>query len=426
MLKKVLIIGYFFPPCNLTAGQRVQGWADHLIKSGYYPTIVTRNWDMPVSTPADVLKSSGKQIKYFKYNSYEVYYLPHREGIRDTLYIYLSNSKLQKLSKLITFFNLIAENFTSDFIPHYNILKVSKKILQDNNDIDKLIITANPFNLFLFGYILNKKFKIPWIADYRDDWNTSEITKSINYIINYLQKRSERKWVGSASFITSVSTHYVDKISTFTGRPGQVLLNGFELNYPSTNKDLNPNTFTITYNGSLYGTQAIEIFLSAIENLIITGKSPLPIEVKFPGLAFDPAQTKRVLDAAKNITSHIFITERLPKEEVIKLQLSSDLLLMVAHSNVKGIPSSKLYEYIGLKKPILLCPSDNDIIEETIKTVSTGYFAKTIDECEEVILELIQKKISGKPLLISRNDEAGELFSRANQAKVLAGLLDKI
>lgn len=318
------------------------------------------------------------------------------------------------------------ENFTPVFLTHHNILEESKKILRDDKNINKIIISGHPFNLFQFGYILNKRFEIPWIADYRDDWNTSEIDHSFNYILKYIQRRSERKWVGSANYITSVSKHYVDKISSFTGRPGKVLLNGFDLNNPSPIQDLNPNTFTITYNGSLYSSQAIEIFLGAIENIILAGKSPLQIIVKFPGLAFDSVQTKRVLHTARNIKSHVFITERLPKEEVIKLQLASDLLLMVAHTNIKGIPSSKLYEYIGLKKPVLLCPSDNDIIAETIKTVSTGYPANTIEECENVILELILKKTLGKPLLTARNNEAGELLSRANQTSVLADLLDKI
>ena len=35
-MKKILIISYFFPPCNLTASQRVSSWAKYLNKSGYY------------------------------------------------------------------------------------------------------------------------------------------------------------------------------------------------------------------------------------------------------------------------------------------------------------------------------------------------------------------------------------------------------
>ena len=50
----------------------------------------------------------------------------------------------------------------------------SKKILQKEK-FEHLIISGNPFNLFKFGFLLHKKFKIPWTADYRDAWSTSEI-----------------------------------------------------------------------------------------------------------------------------------------------------------------------------------------------------------------------------------------------------------
>ena len=33
-----------------------------------------------------------------------------------------------------------------------------------------MIATGAPYLLFSFAYLLNKKFGIKWIADYRDDW----------------------------------------------------------------------------------------------------------------------------------------------------------------------------------------------------------------------------------------------------------------
>ena len=52
-MKKILIISYFFPPCNLTAAQRVYSLAKYLSKYGFYPTIVTRRWDHSIGKLKD-------------------------------------------------------------------------------------------------------------------------------------------------------------------------------------------------------------------------------------------------------------------------------------------------------------------------------------------------------------------------------------
>jgi hypothetical protein len=68
--------------------------------------------------------------------------------------------------------------------------------------------------------------------------------------------------------------------------------------------------------------------------------------------------------------SHLVMTNRISKKEVIEIQQNSDLLLMVSHSNIKGVTSSKIFEYISLQKPIMLCPNDHDVLEEI--TIQSG------------------------------------------------------
>ena len=44
-MQKVLIISYFFPPCRLVGAERTEYWAQNLYKYGYYPIILTRQWN---------------------------------------------------------------------------------------------------------------------------------------------------------------------------------------------------------------------------------------------------------------------------------------------------------------------------------------------------------------------------------------------
>jgi hypothetical protein len=54
---------------------------------------------------------------------------------------------------------------------------------------------------------------------------------------------------------------------------------------------------------------------------------------------------------------------------------------MVAHSNVKGVTSSKIFEYISLQKPFIVCPNDHDVLEEIALQSGLG---KVIDSPNEV------------------------------------------
>lgn len=426
-MKKVLIISYFFPPCNLTAGQRAQGWANYLSQHGYYPTIITRRWDQEVKTPEDALVSSENEVLHEKNDRYEVFYMPYKASLRDRLYTRFSGSSLQKLSRIFTFFALIAENFSLRAIPSRNMYHQAKKWISENEDAQTVVITGLPFNQFSFGYRLKKKTGVNWIADYRDDWNTSDFvgTSGDGFLSRMVKKfaiRSEKKWVGSANCITSVSPYYVEKISSFVQRPGHVLLNGYELTVPAGKTD--DNRFVLTYNGSLYNTQPIEDVLEVVTRLIT--KDHLPVYLQFPGAAFDPVQKKRIEANSKQIADHIFISDRIPKEEVLQMQANSDALLMLSHANMKGIPSSKLYEYLCFEKPIVQYPNDFDIVEETLNETGLGSCSSTKEELYSSLKALIEEKLNHGTIALTSNSQIIQSYSREMQTKVLADLLNQL
>ena len=425
-MKKVIIISYFFPPCNLTASNRSYGWALNLYKFGYYPIFITRNWDIEINSLKDISKKSGEKVKIIKKEKFEVHYLPYEQNLRDRLiqkklFIYIP------IVKLLTFTELIFQNFTISAIVHKNIYFYTCHFLSLNKDISKMIITANPFNLFYFGYKLNKKHKIKWIADYRDDWTTSDLkenNKSIIFrLIKKLERKSEKKWVKSSSLIMSVSDHYQKKISFLVGVKGKELINGYNKLENNSFKLENKTEFQITYNGTLYDSQKIEIFIFAIIDLI---KSNKKIKIYFPGLAYTKTQEKRIRNLIKGYESYFIILKRISKPKVISIQKQSHLLLMVGHEKIKGIPSSKIYEYISLQKPILLVNPDGDILEKTVKKCGFGYIANSKKEIFKII-EKMYIKFERKEQILNRNKKTNiSLFSREKSTKLLSSYLDEL
>ncbi|MEO1050657.1 MAG: hypothetical protein AAFX87_08515 [Bacteroidota bacterium] len=228
----------------------------------------------------------------------------------------------------------------------------------------------------------------------------------------------------TAEKITSVSPHYTNKIAKLVGKEGTVLLNGYsELNATTTQIE-SYRTFSILYSGTLYPSQRIEPFLEAIKK-VATLKGRNKIHVHFPGLEFDAVQAQRVRNEIKDFESCFTITERIPQAEVIEMQQRSQLVLMVPHAGIKGIPSSKLFEYIGLQKSILLIPSDEDIIEDILSDCGLGYICNTTDELVDCLTRLMDDfyegvDISKKPTQNLKN------YSRFEQTKKLAQILDSI
>lgn len=429
-LKKILILSYYFPPCNLTASERVQAYALYLNEFGYYPVIVTRNWDIPIKHARDEHKKTGHEILVEKRDNYEVHYLPFKPNLKSKLFAKLTGTRWYFLYLMIAFIYNVGENFSSRFTPFLPLLNYCKKLLKADKDFSFLLISAGPFHLFKFGYLLNKEFSIKWIADYRDDWNTFELFDQKNIFKHFVQiisKRNEKKWVGSSSFFISVSDNYVNKISVLhNGLPGYTILNGYiSDNYKSIRRTEANNNFTIVYMGSLFPSQRIYLFLNAFKKFIDRHLESNP-KVIFVGLKEQQTPYESTKKLMKGYGVYVSYTSRVSKKQAIELQYNANLLLSCSYGNLKGIPGSKIYEYVALKKPVLVCPTDSDIIEDTLSKTGQGYFARDEIECYDLLVKLYS--LYGRRICSADNlnEAAVKSFSRFENVKKLAQLIDQI
>jgi glycosyltransferase involved in cell wall biosynthesis len=429
-MKKIIILSYYFPPCNLTPAERVFSWAKYFHENGYYPIIITRNWDRPIKESIDEHFSSGDKIKHEVHDTHEVYYIPYKNNLKNKFFIKFSGTSYYTLYLMIAFIYSILENFTSSFTSLQPLYKFLKTYLKQHKEIKLMLISANPFHQFKFGYLLNKKLGIKWIADYRDDWNTNEFSISkifFKKIIKKISTRKEKKWVKSASFFTSVSSRYVKKIKQLVGIDGYVIENGFmPENYEENAYELFSN-FTVTYVGSLYPSQPIEIFLNTIKKFINTFSVPPPIKIIFIGILADPISFDRIKKYIKGYESYFQFTHRIDKKEAIEVQKKSHLLIAVSYIRLKGIPGSKLYEYLAIKKLVLVCPTDNDIIEEILTKTGQGIFVNNQEECLAVLESLYQEWIDTGIISMPKINEIAILnYSRRSIAKSFTSLIDLI
>lgn len=428
-MKKILIVSYFFPPCNLTASQRAFSWAKYLSGFGYHPIVITRRWDEKINTLSDISRSTAQEVLHETKEGYEVYYLPYRSNLRDLLFVKYGDKKFSGLRKTLTFFELLLQHFFPFVIPYKNIFCFAQNIAKKDPEIKLAIISGNPFNLFRLGYQLNNKYGVKWIADYRDAWTTSEINfinrSKIFRIINVLDGYFEKKWCSNASVITASSLPIAEGVSGITGVKGCALYNGFVKEDFEGISVAKFEDFTVTYVGTLYDGQKVEIFCEAFRQLI-DSEINARVKLLFPGLAFDAEQRARIDRVMKSYEKYYECTPRMDRHKVLTIEKQSHLLLHVAWDEQKGIIASKIYEYIASGSFALVVPSDRGSIQEIVEKSGSGICLSTVPEVFEFLKQEYKNYLQGKFRIIDTNMPSVLQFSRQNQVKVLAALLDQI
>jgi glycosyltransferase involved in cell wall biosynthesis len=435
-MKKLLIVTEKFPPNTETAANRPLGWAKYFHQYGYKPVIVTRNWD--IEYVSDIISYqytlAGDKVIHEVYDEYEVYYLPFKGNYR-TRFILRHRYERHKLAcKALTFVDQLTTAFGWFRFSMYRAYFVwADQYLDQNNDIDIALITASPFTFFRLGKRLKRKFKLKWVADYRDPWTVPRGVMGRNggrlhKMMEKLEHKAERRWVATADHITSVSEYITQSISDFLQIPGTTIYNGY-LPEEKVSTALVPRQeeFTFLYNGSLYDMQQIEIFLDGFKLLVDHYKGIMPIRFKGIGIDAIPVSSERVRKHMHGYEEYLMITGRIPKAEYLAIQATAQVLVIAGTGpEIKGITSSKIFDYILIEKPVLLVGNDKDVVEDILTRTEQGIFADTPGEVFEKMKVLIEEFLVKGQLNTPYNQEAVAYYSRANQTGLMAGVLDEV
>lgn len=430
-MKKILILAYDFPPYVSVGGLRPYSWAKYLHKFGYYPIIVTRNWGIPITGYKDMSVSTIGEMVHEVNDNYEVYYLPYKGNLRDKLYEKYGDKKMVLLRRMLSLFEIIFQNFSIRVLPYRNLYQFSDQLLKKDENIISIIASGKPYGLFHFCYVLAKKYKIPWIADYPDDWNTSpqclsNIPSQDKWIIA-LEKRSEKKWLSNASCFLSISENYVNKIARFINKKGYVLMNGFDPDdYAHLNQINSLEKFVVLFSGTMYDTQPVQIFTNGFINFVDNLKDKSKVKALFLGLNFDNKQVFRIQKLLKGYEAFYEITDRFDKTKAIKMMAEASVFLMFSHNEVKGVTSSKIFDYLAIGKPIILCPSDHEILEELVISTHSGFVCNSSESVKNSLNTLYTEYLEKGHVKYRENKSFIKQFTRENQTKVLSTALNNI
>lgn len=406
---KLIIIAYNYYPQSKTAAQRPYAWIKHMHEYGVYPILITRNWNKKVANKIEVEKTSTHSI--YKIDTKK---LLVNQGAK--------NIFVRKLAR-----------FADDFLfssylfgPYQAFHKQAKKIIEETDGDKILLVTVQPFGLLRLAHHLHKETGIDWIADYRDDWTTTELLLSgrIKKILTPLvYQKLEKKWLATAKLVTSVSDYYVEKIlnlSNQSSQQGLTVENGyFESEHPNIHAAHSKmETLSFLYVGSLYSSQDILPLLQTIKQ--IADDIEKRIDFIFLGTLVAPSR-KELFEQLNSAYFRLIFKSRIPKVQALALQNSCHYAVICPHTGLRGVPSSKLYEFIGAQMPVIFYPNDYDIIEHNLLECNLGITGDTEKELYDKLKELVLHRF-----IPTANAEKCKYFSRRNSTKILSEKIQEL
>jgi glycosyltransferase involved in cell wall biosynthesis len=420
---RILILAYDFPPNGSIGGQRPYSWFKYFKQFGIHPVVVTRHWETVV-TPDDTIRPCGTKVTVTETDEGTLIRVPFRPNLRDRMLLKFGN-RFAVVRKILSLWFSLAQYQIPWADNRRNMLHAAREYLQEH-PCDAVIATGEPFILFRYAQLLAEEFRIPWIADYRDGWSTNyhmvNRGGAINLINLTIIQKVEQRFTRHSTIVTVTAPSLKKELLTIhASKRIEVVMNGFfeELftELPIISRDLGM-PFIISCSGTLHPYQKLEIFLEGLHLLIKHNDlTPNDIQLVFIGLNYDPQQLERVMEWDSLLSPYIKSTERIAHEDTIGILNSSDLLLLLANQNFGQI-YAKVFDYLALGKPVLLCENDHGPLESILTESGTGIVVDTPQQ----VAEKLDMLLSGKLQVIPRPERL-QKFSRSHQTSILANII---
>jgi HEPN domain-containing protein len=435
-VKKILILAYDFPPYVSVGGLRPYSWYKHLKEFGVYPVVVTRQWDNKFGNNLDYIaasKTDKTEVEETEYGT--ILRSPYKPNLANRIMLKYGDKKFRHFRRLISAFYEVAQWFFNTGTK-YELYKAAATYLQ-NNSVDAIIATGEPFILFKYASKLSNKYNIPWIADYRDTWSQDR-ERSKNIILRFVNTFLEKRILKNVSHITTVSQLLIDNIKKNINIENfSIIINGYDdsiTNVAGTVKQEH-KVLSIAYAGSFYKWHPIESFLEVCS--LFADK--YDFTVNFYGINNREQIEELIKTKYINLHKHISIHNKLPYGDLIKKLARNNLLLLFNYYSFTG---TKIYDYLAVKRKILFCYSNdtealrlkekyynledtnspnNHLQEDIIKETNSGVVVKNEEHLKQVLKELQNEFI--KKRYIECNSTGIEKYSRKIQVKKLANII---
>jgi len=454
MKKNILYIAYFFPPLGGSGVQRTLKFIKYLPMYNKLPLVVTVEEGHNFAYDEEMIKEVPDEVKIYRSNSGESLWLRKQiEGFNKLLISVKKkvNSKNQK--KIIANENIINKEKNTDgnmtikdrifqyleynyYVPDTKIRwyknainDIVNRVLKEEK-VDLIFSTSYPYTDHLIGLEIKKRTNKPWVVDLRDPWVGNKFIYD-----RYDEKRKAKeieleaeviKYADKVINVTEdITNMYIERYPEYKEK-FITITNGFDIS-DKVEENIKSKKFIINYSGIVVDGQSPEIFLKAVEELIIKNSNfKEDLLVNFTGSIIDKYT---YLFENENIKDNIKVNGYKPHDIVLKemKESSINLLILPDTEESKGIYSGKIFDYILSEKPILGIMPLGGVASELINSKKIGIAVEynDLDAIRNFIEETYVSWKNGTDLNTSAISICNE-FDRISLTKRLSDVFDEL
>lgn len=433
--KHILIYCYDYHPLRSVGALRPYAWAKHLAQLDFEVTVVTRKWDADSHLFHRQIQSDPGQTEVSNIDNLHTVKVPYKARFKDRL----TNAPLigKYIRKSLTLIELLFKWYLSSF-DEKDFLRSELFSQLATNKFDLIIVSGEPYILFKHVLLAYRKYRTPYVLDYRDGWSFNEVISPIggsfiSIIRKKIELRVERSAIANCLFLISVHSNIVGKYKLkFPDVEGYVIENGTDLdllkNAQKSTNPFNPGQFVILYTGIIYPKHNVSIFIEAVEHLLENSQSlALDLKCFFVGIDKQPNRNTRFVESFKEkYPNNVEILESISHFEAVRYQLHAQLLLKFsAMPQIVSGNGAKIYEYVATRNPILTVQSTDDKRTTFFPDLNVQRICINQSEIEIYINEQYTKWKKGESLKSNLTYNDIYKISREYQCHQLAALINK-
>ncbi|MDZ4683681.1 MAG: glycosyltransferase [Planctomycetaceae bacterium] len=379
---RLLLVAYCFPPVGGAGVQRPVKWVKYLHRAGWDVTVLTpSNPSVPVRDDS-LLAEVPEDTVFLRPRTWEPDYNVKKGLAADSG----RRSLTSRVRGVVQSVAKAALQPDPQVLWYWNAVREAARHLAATPH-DAIVCTAPPYSSFLIGRTLKRRFGLPLVLDYRDEWDMSSQYlehAQRDWFSQSVQERMQRRVLAAADAVIATTQASADRLTKRLRAIGSstaahCIYNGFDVE-DFTDHCAPPRretgTFRLIYTGTLWNLTSIQPLVSAVESL--NGSRPDAVaKLEIICVGRKTPEQAACLERLQNLGCRLSLHDYCAHDQVLEWMHGSDALCLLL-SDVPGadrVVPAKLFEYLAARKDLLAIVPDGEAARLVERFFPEGRFA---------------------------------------------------
>lgn len=375
-MKRVLMIIPFFPPMAGGGVYRPLSFVKYLGRHGWHPTVIAPRGDAFWIRDEGLVEQVPDECEVIRTDTLSGQSLLARLRGR-------SAAPQRRSSRR---FGLVRRTAAAMLMPDtyrgwkpYAVRAARRAVA--GGHFDAVYSTSPPETSHLVGRDIHRESGLPWVADFRDPWMNLYLLRPPTPAHAWLHRRMERSVCRRAHVVVTTRWHEHLLRTRYPGADVTRIANGYDGAEAEAVAATGPGDgpMRFTHAGMLTQNRSAVPFLRGLRRFLHARPDAAgDIDVLFLGARED--ENERAANGL-GLGDVVRFEDTRAHGETLQIERSSHILLLIKHVNpdYDGLIPGKLYEYVGLRRPILALAPDGEAAD-IIAGLGRGEVARPQDE----------------------------------------------